>query len=155
MPIPPAASPAQPPALSREEMLDFLHVEFPQVFGNEPDVALEQLDHGLAVVRLLTQDRHLRPGGTVSGPAMMMLVDCTAYIAVLSVIGKVALAVTTNLNINFLRKPPLEDIVCAARPLKIGKSLVIVEAEITRAGDPAKTMLAHATLTYSIPPQRP
>lgn len=149
-----APAPSPLPALSRQDMLEFLAVEFPQVFGDAPEVALEYVGHGEAHIRLLTGDKHLRPGGTVSGPSMMMLVDCTAYVAVLSVIGKVALAVTTNLNINFLRKPPREDIVCVARPLKIGKSLIIMEAEIYRAGDPDKITVAHATLTYSIPPQR-
>lgn len=142
------------PAIPKEELLSALSEEFPQVFGKNREVEIEHLGHGDVHARLKTQEKHLRPGGTVSGPAMMMLADCTSYISVLSVIGKVMLAVTTNLNINFLRKPPQKDIMCVARPLKTGKSLFVIEAMLYGADDPEKKPVAHATITYSIPPKR-
>lgn len=94
----------------------------------------------------------LRPGGTLSGPTMMSLADMTMYALVLSAIGKVPLAVTTNLSINFLRKPAPGDLVAEARLLKLGKALAVGDVVITSEGsdDP----VAHAVVTYSIPPKR-
>ena len=140
------------PKISAEELTDYLRAEFPQVFDNPRDMKIETLGYGDVTVRLMVQDHHLRPGGTVSGPSMMTLVDCAAYVSVLSMIGRKALAVTTNLNINFLRKPPAgSDLLCDCRPLKLGKSLFVCDALIYGAEDKDKTPLAHATLTYSIP----
>ena len=140
------------PKISREELTEYLRVEFPQVFDNPRDMEIETLGFGDVTVRLMVKDHHLRPGGTVSGPSMMTLVDCAAYVSVLSMVGRKALAVTTNLNINFLRKPPAaSDLLCDCRPLKLGKSLFVCDALVYGANDKDKTPLAHATLTYSIP----
>jgi len=103
-----------------------------------------------ATVRLHYSDALLRPGGTISGPAMMGLVDCAMYAALMGAIGPVALAVTTNLNINFLRKPEPVDIVANCRILKLGKRLAVLET--TLYSDGADEPIAHATGTYSIPP---
>ncbi|MFT3727515.1 MAG: PaaI family thioesterase [Terricaulis sp.] len=105
-----------------------------------------------AVVRQRYEVAQLRPGGTVSGPTMMGLADMAMYALVLSAIGKVPLAVTTNLSINFLRKPPPADLIAEARMLKLGKALAVGDVIITSDGsdDP----VAHAVVTYSIPPQR-
>jgi uncharacterized protein (TIGR00369 family) len=92
----------------------------------------------------------LRPGGTVSGPTLMALADCAMYVVLLSAIGPVGLAVTTNLNINFLRKgAPGHDILAAARILKLGKRLAVGEVNLLSgiSSDP----IAHVTSTYSIP----
>jgi len=94
--------------------------------------------------------RALRPGGTLSGATMMALGDFTMYLAVLSAIGWVPLAVTTNLTINFLRKPPPGDLIAEARLLKLGKQLAVGEVAIHADG--AENMAAHMTSTYSIPP---
>src|ERR1700752_3435010 len=94
--------------------------------------------------------RVLRPGGTLSGATMMALGDFAMYLAVLSAIGWVPLAVTTNLTINFLRKPPARDLVAQARVLKLGKQLAVGEVAIHADGD--KDPVAHVTSTYSIPP---
>ena len=85
-----------------EELQAFLSEQFPQgaAYGT-----LQKLGDGWAEMKLDVDEEHLRPGGTVSGPAMMGLADVTLYAALLSKIGLVPLAVTTNLNINFLRKP--------------------------------------------------
>ena len=90
----------------------------------------------------------LRPGGTISGPTMMALADFTMYVALLGAIGPVPLAVTTNLNIHFLRKPGRCDLTAEARLLKLGKRLAVGEIVIHANGDPAP--LAHATSTYSL-----
>lgn len=95
---------------------------------------------------------NLRPGGTVSGPSMFTLADCAFYVAVLAMIGRKALAVTTNLNINFLRKPPEADLVAEARILKLGRTLATGDVSVFSDGiaDP----VAHATVTYAIPPAK-
>jgi uncharacterized protein (TIGR00369 family) len=103
-----------------------------------------------AQVRLLYHDRHLRPGGTISGPSLMTLADTAMYLAVLAMLGPVALAVTTNLNINFLRKPARADVIGQAKLLKLGKRLAVGEVTLYSDGDAEP--VAHATGTYSIPP---
>ena len=91
------------------------------------------------------------PGGTISGPTMMGLTDFAMYVAILASIGPVPLAVTTNLNINFLRKPAPRDLIAEARLIKLGKRLAVGEVEIYCDGE--DEMVAHATATYSIPPR--
>ena len=102
---------------------------FPQGTGR---YRIEELGEMTAKVRLAYEARYLRPGGTISGPAMMGLVDCAFYYALLSQIGKVPLAVTTNLNINFLRKPGPADLIAEARILKLGK--LLATGDVTVAG---------------------
>lgn len=89
-----------------------------------------------------------RPGGTLSGPALMGFADGAAYVAILARIGLEALAVTTNLNINFLRRPPLEDVRVEAHLLKVGRTLAVVETTMFTRGDPDP--IAHAVVTYSL-----
>jgi acyl-coenzyme A thioesterase PaaI-like protein len=92
----------------------------------------------------------LRLGGTVSGPTLMALADCAMYVVLLSAIGPVSLAVTTNLNINFLRKgEPSQDILAAARLLKLGKRLAVGEVNLLSGS--SQDPIAHVTSTYSIP----
>ena len=140
------------PELNRDEMEEYLREVFPQVFSSADTITIDDVEWGKGQITLVVNDQHLRPGGTVSGPTMMTMVDCCAYICVLSVIGKVALAVTTNLNINFMRKPPLAPLTCVTTPLKVGKSLFVTESKVFATGDPEQKLLAHATTTYSIPP---
>lgn len=130
-----------------EDMQQFLQQHFPQGAQYGELLALGDAE---ATMRLPVGDQHLRPGGTVSGPAMMGLADVTVYAALLSRIGPVALAVTTNLNINFLRKPkPDVDIIARATMLKVGTRLGVGEVSIFSDGD--SEPVAHATMTYSIP----
>ncbi len=96
---------------------------------------------------------HLRPGGTVSGPVMMGLADAAIYALILSHIGPVELAVTTNLNINFLRKPLPADLLARATMLKLGKRLAVAEVSIHSETFDSDAV-AHAVATYSIPPIR-
>ncbi len=129
-----------------EEARKFLQQEFPQV-----NCVVEDIGPGTARVTQPIDEKHLRPGGTVSGPTIMLLADCAAYFAILGHYGKVALAVTTSLNINFLRKPSADrDLLADARLLKAGKRLVISEIVIFSQG--MEEPVAHATATYSIPP---
>lgn len=97
-------------------------------------------------------ERFLRPGGTIAGPVMMGLADAALYALVLSRIGPVELAVTTQLSINFLRKPAPGDVIAEARMLKLGKRLAVGEVSLFSASDTAREPVAHATGTYSIPP---
>lgn len=110
----------------------------------------ESIGDGVATVRMPYDDAILRPGGTISGPAMMGLTDFAMYAALMGAIGQVELAVTTNLNINFLRRPGQADVIAECRVLKLGKRLAVLEA--TLYSDSDAEPIAHATGTYSIPP---
>jgi uncharacterized protein (TIGR00369 family) len=131
------------------ELERFLAAEFPQAFHPESGLAIEAVWDCGCRVRQAFQTASLRPGGTISGPTMMALADFAMYVAVLAAIGPVPLAVTVNLNINFLRKPAQRDLIAEARLLKLGKRLATGEVAIrSDAGDDP---VAHATVTYSIP----
>jgi uncharacterized protein (TIGR00369 family) len=134
-----------------DELERFLASEFPQFFHADSGLAIDALWDGGARVRQLFQASSIRPGGTISGPTMMALADFAMYVAVLSAIGPVPLAVTTNLNINFLRKPEPRDLVAEARILKLGKRLAVGEVIIRSEGE--EEAVAHVTSTYSIPPR--
>jgi len=110
-----------------------------------------ELTEGKSVFRLPYRADWLRPGGTISGPMLMGLADLAMYAVVMSAVGRIELAVTTNLNINFLRKPAPVDVIAEARMLKLGKRLAVGEVHLFSEGDP--DMVAHVTATYSIPPQ--
>ncbi len=122
--------------------------EFPQAAGLGAEI--EHLDDAGIRLRLTVAERHLRPGGTVSGRVMMELCDFAVYLPVLSRVGPVALAVTTSLNINFMRKPAAHEILADARLMKLGKRLAVGEVTIRSPGE-AKAY-AHATPTYAKPP---
>jgi uncharacterized protein (TIGR00369 family) len=137
------------PAMSVRELENFLGTEFPEVFNPDSGLSISEVWHGGALIRQAHQPSFIRPGGTISGPTMMALADFAMYVAVLASIGPVPLAVTTNLNINFLRKPGAADLLAEARLMKIGKRLAVGEVAIRSAGEP--DVVAHATSTYSIP----
>jgi uncharacterized protein (TIGR00369 family) len=133
------------------EIEKFLRGEFPQVFSSD-EFRLEHADGQTCLLRQRYGESMLRPGGTVSGPTLMALADYAMYAVLLSAIGPVGLAVTTNLNINFLRKgAPGHDIVAAAKILKLGKRLAVGEVSLMSAISPEP--IAHVTATYSIPNQ--
>ena len=112
---------------------------------------LESLSRERAVMRSLYRDEFLRPGGSVAGPIMMGLADAAFYAVILANLGPVELAVTTNLSINFLRKPPPGDIIATAGLLKLGKRLAVCEASLHSEELGPEKPVAHATGTYSIP----
>jgi uncharacterized protein (TIGR00369 family) len=135
--------------MSVAELEDFLRVEFPQAFAGG-NITIESADGETCLLRQRYGDHMLRPGGTVSGPTLMALADCAMYVVLLSAIGPVGLAVTTNLNINFLRKGWAgHDLLAAAKILKLGKRLAV--GEVTLLSHNSPDPIAHVTATYSIP----
>lgn len=140
------------PVLSVEEIGDLLLKEFPQAFFPGCGLTIERVRWGEARVRRAYSDKYIRPGGTISGPTMMELADFAMYVAVFSAIGAQPLAVTTNLSINFLRKPAQADVIADARLMKVGKRLAV--GEVTIYSDGIAEPVAHVTSTYSIPDKR-
>ena len=115
------------------------------------DFAVDRADESGVTLRLRVAERHLRPGGTVSGPAMFGLADVAVYLAILSRIGPVALAVTTNCSIDFMRKPAAgRDVRAEARLLKLGRVLAVGDVLLFSEGSDAP--VARASMTYSLPP---
>src|ERR1700759_4131509 len=139
------------PALTVAELETYLRAEFPQVFNGDSGVSIEDAWHGGARVRQAWRETFIRPGGTISGPTMMALADFAMYVAVLAAIGPVGLAVTTSLNINFLRKPATRDLIAEARLLKLRKRRA--GGEVSIYSDGMEEPVAHVTSTYSIPNQ--
>lgn len=137
-----------PLALNKDEVSDFLYQVFPQV---RSDFHIDDLTENAITMRLLTAERHLRPGGTVSGPSMFALADVTVYAMVLGMVGPKELAVTTNCSIDFMRKPAANtDIVAKGTLLKLGKLLAV--GDVLMFSDGNTKPVARATLTYAIPP---
>lgn len=140
------------PSMTRmtvEELGAFLNREFPQMNSQGARFIVEAISGMTVRMRMVFSDRMLRPGGTISGPAMFALADIAMYSAVLAQVGPKPLAVTTNLNINFLRKPAPGDMIAEATILKLGKRLAVGEIGLHAAGE--AELAAHATSTYSIP----
>lgn len=136
--------------MDKAALAAFLAAEFPQVAG---EFAVEAADEKGVALRLIVGERHLRPGGTVSGPAIFGLADVAVYLLILSRIGPVALAVTTTCSLDFLRKPAAGvDLICRTRLLKLGRSLAVGDALVYSEG--MAEPVARASLTYSIPPKR-
>ena len=126
----------------------FMADQFPQV---AEDFVIESTGEEL-VVRLKVSELHLRPGGTVSGPTMFALADVGVWLAILARIGPVALAVTTNASIDFLRKPAAgRDLIARVRMLKLGRVLAVGDVLIFSEGE--EQPVARASMTYSIPPK--
>jgi uncharacterized protein (TIGR00369 family) len=138
------------PKLTRKELVDLLRAEFPEMSHAMSGYDIEEIWHGGCRLRLRFSDRALRPGGTLSGATMMALADFAMYVAVLASIGWVPLAVTTNLTINFLKKPSARDLLAEVRLIKLGKRLAV--GEIGIRSDGGDDLVAHVTSTYSIPP---
>ncbi len=136
--------------LSKDELTDYLAEIFPQM---SREFAIEGLEPDGIAMRLLVDDQHLRPGGTVSGPSLFALADVCVYAMILSRLGRLALAVTTNSSIDFLRKPAAgKDIVAHGKLLKLGRSLVV--GDVLLFSQNLQEPVARATMTYSIPPAK-
>ena len=138
------------PGISVEAFNHLTNQELPLAAQN--GCHAEAIGNGTARVCLPFNAGLTRPGGTISGPAMMALTDYGMYAALMGAIGEEVLAVTTNLNINFLRKPDAVDMIADCRVLKLGRRLAVLEVTLFSRGkeDP----VAHATGTYSIPPKQ-
>lgn len=128
----------------------FLSREFPQVAA---DYRVKRVDSDGLEAQLAVSEANLRPGGTVSGPSIFALADLAIYCAILARIGPVALAVTTNASIDFMRKPEAgKDLIAQVRVLKLGRVLAVAEALVYSAG--GDEPVARCSMTYSIPPKR-
>ncbi|MGC1561951.1 MAG: PaaI family thioesterase [Bradyrhizobium sp.] len=135
--------------MSVADLERFLRAEFPQAFS-DGEIRIESADGATCLLRQPYTERMLRPGGTISGPTLMALADFAMYVVLLSAIGPVGLAVTTNLNINFLRKgAPGKDVLAEAKLLKLGRRLAVGEVNLLSGSSPDP--IAHVTATYSIP----
>ena len=135
--------------MDKAALEDFIHRDFRQVAD---DFRVEDVTPDGIIMRLLVGDRHLRPGGTVSGPSMFALADVAVYLAILSRIGPKALSVTTNCSIDFMRKPAANsDMIAKTRLLKLGRALAVGDVLMYSVGQDAP--VARASLTYSIPPK--
>jgi uncharacterized protein (TIGR00369 family) len=137
------------PKLTRKKLIALLRAEFPQMSNAMSNYEIEEVWHGGCRLRYPFSQNSLRPGGTLSGTTMMSLADFAMYVAVLSAVGWVPLAVTTNLTINFLKKPAPRDLIAEARLMKLGKRLAVGEVGIR--SDSEDDLVAHVTSTYSIP----
>ncbi len=138
-----------PVKMNAEEVATYLDEVFPQVRG---DFVIEDVRDMAVRVRMPVAERHLRPGGTVSGPAMFALADVSVYIAVMAMVGREALAVTTSGSFDFMRKPVAgADMVCECRLLKLGRVLAVGECLLFSDGKEAP--VARMSMTYSIPPK--
>jgi uncharacterized protein (TIGR00369 family) len=132
-----------------QEMHGFLAEVFPQL-GHRFEVV--EMTPGFVRVKMTAGEADLRPGGTVSGPALFTLADCAYYMATLALIGPEALTVTTNCSIDFMRKPAPGDLFAEARVLKLGRTLSVGDVLIWSEG--VEGPVARASLTYSIPPRK-
>jgi uncharacterized protein (TIGR00369 family) len=128
-----------------KELQDVLDSAFP-----DAEVAhVEEVTENSVLVSFIVSDRHGRPGGTLSGPTMMMLADTSAWLVIMAHVGPVMLAVTTSLHIDFLRKPELTDLMARARLLKLGRKLAVTDVELFSRG--TTELVAKAQVTYSLP----
>ena len=134
--------------MDKTELTEFLKQVFQQVAA---EFVIEKVGEDEITVRLLVGEKHLRPGGTVSGPSMFALADVGAYIMTLARIGPKALAVTTNCSIDFMRKPAANvDLIANVRLLKLGRQLSVCDVLLYSEG--LEKPVARASLTYAIPP---
>ncbi|WP_315919608.1 PaaI family thioesterase [Mesorhizobium sp. SP-1A] len=140
------------PVLTAREVDELMNAAYPQLNSGGNSYETVEVFPGGCTVRLNADDRHLRPGGTVSGPSLFTLADIGGYACVLSHAGPDALSVTTNLDINFMRKAEAGPIEGHCRILKLGRSLMVFDIDIVAGAD--GHTVAYATGTYSIPPKR-
>ena len=131
----------------KKTLLEYVEGIFSQIKG---EFTIDSLEENSIIVRMSIQERHLRPGGTVSGPSMFALADISVYMSVIAAIGPISLTVTTNCSMDFMRKPlPNADIIAECRLLKTGKNLAVGDVQIYSDG--TKELVARATFTYAIP----
>jgi uncharacterized protein (TIGR00369 family) len=134
------------PVIDAGEISDFLQEVFP---GAMDLFAIEAVGDMTARVRMLFSEQRLRPGGTISGPSLMTLADTGVWVALLAQIGRVALSVTSHLDIDFLRKADPGDVIGDVRLLKVGRKLAV--GTVTMFSEHDARPVAHASVTYAIP----
>jgi uncharacterized protein (TIGR00369 family) len=133
------------------EFVEVLKVGMPSAMAMGFEIV--SLVRGAAVLRSTTGEADLRPGGTVSGPTLFSLADLAMYAAVMSAVGCVPLAVTTDATVHFLRKPKVGALIVRAKLLKVGKRLVVGEVVIEGEGgeEGGAEAVMHAVMTYAVP----
>ena len=134
------------PLMSADELTAFLQAAFPD---SPPPFVVTSVEHHRVELELPARATMLRPGGTISGPTLMTMADTAAYVVVLAEIGPIALAVTSSLTIQFLRKPPAAGLVASTEMLRLGRRQAVVDVRLRSMDDPRP--VAQATVTYSIP----
>ena len=137
------------PIMTAGQISTLLVEEFPQLVSGGHHLVIEEISSGSAIVTMDTLDHHLRPGGTVSGPSLFALADVAAYVVILAHIGPVISAVTSNMNINFLKRPAPGNLRSHSRLLRLGRRLAVVEISIVAGSDDEPS--AHAIATYALP----
>jgi uncharacterized protein (TIGR00369 family) len=136
------------PDVQRIEAL--IDARFPQIHAGGRLLSIEEVGPRHARVRMAIHDRHIRSGGTVSGPSMFTLADFSVYVAIIGALGETGInAVTTNMSINFLTKPEPRDLISVVRLIRLGRRLAVGEAQLYSEGMP--DMVAHAIATYALP----
>ena len=133
--------------LSAEEVQQLIREGVPM--AEDIDFRVEIIEYHAATARVPFSERMVRPGGTLSGPVQMALADATMYAAVLGALGEVQMAVTSNLNINFLRKPGRCDLIARGQVLKLGSRNAFCEVQLFSEG--SDELVAHVSGTYSLP----
>jgi uncharacterized protein (TIGR00369 family) len=127
-----------------------IDARFPQIHADGRLLAIEEVGPRQSRVRMKMHDRHIRPGGSVSGPSMFTLADFSVYVAIIGALGEAGIdAVTTNLNINFLTRPEARDMISSVRLIRLGRRLAVGEAQLYSDGVP--DMVAHAIATSALP----
>ena len=126
-----------------EQLMDAVFVGWRKV------ATIESLDEAGLTVRMPLRPQHIRPGGTISGPALMALADIAAYLLTLALAGPVVSAVTSSLNINFLARPAAADVIATVRMLRLGKRNAVASVEMRSDG--SADVVAHATVAYALP----
>lgn len=139
-------------SLSAVEVEELIRVGVPM--AEDIGFRVEEAREGFARTRLTFTDRLVRPGGTISGPVQMALADASMYAAVLASLGKVEMAVTSNLSINFLQKPVPGDLAAEAVVLRLGRRLAFCEVRLLSGEGDDVQLVAHVTGSYALPANR-
>jgi uncharacterized protein (TIGR00369 family) len=135
-------------ALNASEVQALIRAWVPM--AEDIDLQVEAVREGYARIRIPFHEKSIRPGGTISGPTMMAAGDTAMYAAILGTLGKLSMAVTSNLNINFLQRPEPADLIAEGTILKLGKRVAFCEVEVRSDG--VDELVAHVTGSYSLPP---
>ncbi len=135
-------------ALTAEQVQELIRTGVPM--AEDIDLRIDRLDADCVLARVPFQAKLVRPGGTLSGPTIMSLADAAMYAVILGRLGRVEMAVTANLNINFLAKPKPVDLLAQARILRLSRRQAVCEVSLYSAGC-EEDLVAHVTGTYALP----
>jgi len=137
-------------ALSAQDVQSLIRQWIPM--AEEIDLQVEEVKEGYARIRIPYLEKNIRPGCSVSGPVMMAAGDTAMYAAIIGTLGEVAMAVTSNLNINFLQRPKQVDLIAEGTILKLGKRMAL--CEVGGRGADSEELFAHVTGSSSLPPAK-